>query len=73
MSICVTHLASGAYILRKSTSWKASRSIWWRATWPTSTTIGVESWKAVWTPIEALHAPGPRVTSNTPGLPVSLP
>ncbi len=68
MSICVTHLASGAYILRKSTSWKASRSIWWRATWPTSTTIGVESWNAVCTPIEALQAPGPARHQEHAGL-----
>ena len=35
--------------------------------------IGVESWNAVCTPIEALVAPGPRVTKQMPGLPVSLP
>ena len=35
--------------------------------------IGVESWNAVCTPIDALVAPGPRVTKQMPGLPVSLP
>src|SRR5438128_11828098 len=34
---------------------------------------GVESCEAVWTPIEAFVAPGPRVTSAIPGRPVSLP
>ena len=28
---------------------------------------------AMWTPAEALVAPGPRVTKQMPGLPVSLP
>ena len=35
--------------------------------------IGVESWKAVCTPTEACVAPGPRVTKQMPGVPVSLP
>ena len=35
--------------------------------------IGVESWWAMWMPAEALVAPGPRVTKQTPGLPVALP
>jgi anion-transporting ArsA/GET3 family ATPase len=35
--------------------------------------IGVESWYAVCTPMEAFVAPGPRVTKQMPGLPVSLP
>ena len=43
------------------------------ATWPMNRIIGVESWKAVCTPIVALVAPGPRVTKQTPGSPVSLP
>ena len=34
---------------------------------------GVESCDAVWMPIDALQAPGPRVTSARPGRPVSLP
>ena len=42
-------------------------------TCPTSTTIGVESWNPVCTPIAPLVAPGPRVTNSTPGSPVSLP
>ena len=41
-------------------------------TWPISMISGVESWKAVCTPMEPLVAPGPRVTMSTPGLPVSL-
>ncbi len=55
-----------------STSWKASRSRWSLATSPTNSTIGVESWNAVCTPIEALVAPGPRVTKHTPGRPGQL-
>jgi hypothetical protein len=35
--------------------------------------MGVESWNAVCMPIEPLVAPGPRVTKQTPGRPVSLP
>ena len=38
-----------------------------------SSSIGVESCCAVWTPIAAFVAPGPRVTSAMPGRPVSLP
>ncbi len=40
---------------------------------PTNITMGVESWCAMWTPIEEFVAPGPRVTKATPGRPVSLP
>ncbi len=35
--------------------------------------MGVESWNPMCTPALALVAPGPRVTMQTPGLPVSLP
>jgi hypothetical protein len=35
--------------------------------------IGVESWKAVCTPIAACDAPGPRVTKQIPGRLVSFP
>jgi hypothetical protein len=45
-SIWSTHLQSGAYIWRKSTSWNASRPIMARPTWPTSRITGVESWCA---------------------------
>jgi len=66
-------LVLGPKKLVYSTSWKASRSRWSEATSPTKSTIGVESWKAVCTPMEALVAPGPRVTKQTPGRPVILP
>ena len=56
-----------------SISWKASRPLWPIPTWPTKSTIGVESCMAVWTPIEAFVAPGPRVTKQIPGRPVSFP
>jgi hypothetical protein len=35
--------------------------------------MGVESWNAVCTPTLACVAPGPRVTRQTPGRPVSFP
>src|SRR5260370_1305167 len=58
---------------RESSSWNASRPRMRRATCPTNIIIGVESWCAMWMPAEALVAPGPRVTKQTPGLPVALP
>jgi hypothetical protein len=39
-------------------------------TWPVITTIGIESISASVIPVTALVAPGPEVTSTTPGLPV---
>ena len=44
-----------------------------RPTWPTNRIMGVESWCAMCTPADALVAPGPRVTKQMPGWPVSLP
>ncbi len=44
-----------------------------RATWPTNRISGVLSCIAVWTPVLACVAPGPRVTKQIPGRPVSLP
>jgi hypothetical protein len=41
--------------------------------WPTNRIIGVESCMAMCTPWLALVAPGPRVTKQMPGRPVSLP
>ena len=72
-SIWAVHLVSSPIIRRKSISWNASRSAMPRATWPTKTIIGDESWRAVWMPTLALVAPGPRVTKQMPGRPVSLP
>jgi hypothetical protein len=40
---------------------------------PTKRIIGVESWNAVCTPMDACVAPGPRVTKAMPGWLVSLP
>lgn len=40
------------------------------ATWPPMTTIGIESMSASVVPVTVLVAPGPEVTSTTPGLPV---
>ncbi len=44
-----------------------------RGTWPTRRSIGVESCIAVCTPTAAWVAPGPRVTMQIPGRPVSFP
>ena len=53
-----------------SASWKASVPIMKVGTWPEKTTIGIESISASVRPVTALVAPGPEVTSATPGLPV---
>ena len=53
-----------------SHSWKASEPIRWVGTWPVITTSGMESIRASTMPVTALVAPGPEVTSTTPGLPV---
>ena len=42
-----------------------------RAIWPMNRISGVESCMAMWMPADALVAPGPRVTKQMPGLPVS--
>jgi hypothetical protein len=47
LSMRAAHLASGANIAWKSTSWKASRSRKSEPTSPTKRIIGVESWNAV--------------------------
>ena len=39
-------------------------------TWPVMQTIGIESISASVSPVIALVAPGPEVTSRTPALPV---
>ncbi len=44
-----------------------------RSTWPMNRIIGAESCSAMWTPWAALVAPGPRVTKQIPGRPVSRP
>ena len=55
-----------------SVSWKESVPIRLDFTCPDITTIGVESIYAVANPVIALVAPGPDVTSATPGFPVAL-
>ena len=42
----------------------------WVGTWPVMQTSGIESMSASVRPVTALVAPGPEVTSTTPGLPV---
>ena len=53
-----------------SASWNASLPIRWVGTWPVRQTIGTESIKASVSPVTALVAPGPLVTSTTPTRPV---
>jgi hypothetical protein len=72
-STSAVHLAMVANTRATSSSWKASRPRSERPTWPTSSSMGAESCAASWTPTLALVAPGPRVTRQTPGRPVSLP
>ena len=52
-----------------SASWKASLPIRWVGTWPVRQTIGTESISASVSPVTALVAPGPLVTSTTPTRP----
>ena len=59
--------------LSVSMDWKAFFLRDFTGTWPTNNIRGVPSWWAVWTPILALHAPGPLVTKQMPGFWVSLP
>ena len=54
-----------------SASWKASLPSMGEMVWPVSTIIGTESMSAVSMPVTVLVAPGPEVTSTTPGLPVA--
>ena len=63
-------LVQGRVMPTVSASWKASLPIMKVGTWPVSTTIGIESISASVMPVTALVAPGPEVTSTTPGLPV---
>ena len=68
MKLCFT---IGREIPTMSVSWKASVPTMPLGTWPDSTTMGMESMQAVAMPVMALVAPGPEVTSTTPGLPVA--
>ena len=57
-SIRAAHLAIGPKKAGKSTSWKPSRSRSPRATSPMNRIIGVESWKATWTPAAGVGRAG---------------
>ena len=54
-----------------SASWNASLPSIEVMVWPQRTIIGTESISAVRRPVTQLVAPGPEVTSTTPGLPVA--
>ena len=54
-----------------SHSWKASEPMADMATWPVTTTIGIESMKASHSGVTMFVAAGPLVTIATPGLPVT--
>jgi hypothetical protein len=53
-----------------SHSWNASLPIRWVGTCPVMQTSGIESISASVSGVTMLVAPGPEVTSTTPGLPV---
>ena len=53
-----------------SHSWNASLPIRWVGTCPVMQTSGIESHSASVSPVTALVAPGPEVTSTQPTLPV---
>ena len=53
-----------------SASWKASLPIRCVGTCPVMQTIGIESHSASVSPVTALVAPGPEVTSTQPTFPV---
>ena len=55
-----------------SASWKASLPISSVGTCPVNTMRGMESMDAVAIPVTVFVAPGPEVTSTTPGLPDAL-
>ena len=63
-------LVQGRVMPTVSASWKASLPIMKVGTWPESATTGIESIRASVSPVTALVAPGPDVTSTTPGFPV---
>jgi hypothetical protein len=54
-----------------SASWKASLPMTFVGTCPLNTTIGIESICAVASGVTVFVAPGPDVTMQTPGLPVT--
>ena len=68
MKLCFT---IGREIPTMSVSWKPSVPMSELWTWPEITIMGIESMKAVAIPVMAFVAPGPEVTSTTPGLPVA--
>ena len=67
------HFASRPIEPATSTSWNASRPRRSRRTWPTIAISGVQSARAVWSPIARFDAPTARVTSTAAGRPVSCP
>ena len=58
-SISATHLVTGPNMRRKSISWKASRSVWSRATWPISRMSGVEFLEGSMQPDRGIGGAGP--------------
>ncbi len=63
-------LVQGRVMPTVSASWKASEPISGVGTCPVMQMIGIESISASCNGVTALVAPGPEVTSRTPGLPV---
>ena len=63
-------LVQGRVMPTVSHSWNASLPIRCVGTWPVMHTSGIESISASVSGVTMLVAPGPEVTSTTPGLPV---
>ena len=64
-------LVTGRNMLTRSNSWNASLSACSEAMPPTRTTTGECATCAAATPVSRLVAPGPLVTRQTPGVPVT--
>ncbi len=65
------YFVQGLVMPTMSASWNASFPISIVGTWPDMTTSGTESIDAVAMPVTVLVAPGPDVTSTTPGFPLA--
>ncbi len=64
-------LTTGMVMPTMSDSWNESVPMTAWDTWPVMTTSGTESMLAVAMPVTVLVAPGPLVTTTTPGRPVA--
>ena len=66
------HLVQNLLMPSTSASWNESLPMAVVGTWPVKTTSGMPSLSASCMGVIVLVAPGPLVTSTTPGLPLAL-